>query len=110
MNASTGYGSPPYAICFSQNAGRQPLRLVDEPAAWFDYITSFQDLQPGVTLATRKHIEWLLEGVESWNERRERDDFCPDLAGADIREDLHEGRLCMDTVWQELPYFETGKT
>ncbi len=35
-------------------------------------------------MATQKHIEWLLEGVESWNERRERDDFCPDLAGADV--------------------------
>ena len=35
-------------------------------------------------MATRKHIEWLLEGVESWNERRERDDFRPDLAGADL--------------------------
>lgn len=35
-------------------------------------------------MATRKHIEWLLEGVESWNERRKRDGFCPDLAGADI--------------------------
>lgn len=50
-------------------------------------------------MATRKHIEWLLEGVESWNERRERDDFCPDLAGADIYEEFRKaGKIEDDGV------------
>ena len=30
------------------------------------------------------HIEWLLEGVDSWNQRRRKKDFEPDLSGANI--------------------------
>ena len=41
-------------------------------------------------MASPKHIEWLLEGVESWNERREREHFCPDLAGVDIYEEFRK--------------------
>ena len=39
-------------------------------------------------MANSKHINWLLVGVESWNQRRERDRFCPDLAGVDIYEEF----------------------
>ena len=60
------------------------------PAGWFIFDASCRDLQPGVNLATRKHIEWLLEGVESWNERRKRDGFRPDLAGVDIYEEFRK--------------------
>ena len=35
-------------------------------------------------MANQKHIEWLLEGVDAWNARREREDFQPDFAGVDI--------------------------
>ena len=35
-------------------------------------------------MANDQHIEWLLEGVESWNERRSRQAFTPDFSGADI--------------------------
>ena len=36
-------------------------------------------------MANPKHLEWLLEGVEAWNARRERDDFVPDFEAAEIR-------------------------
>ncbi len=36
-------------------------------------------------MANARHIEWLLEGAEVWNARRERQDFTPDFEGADIR-------------------------
>ena len=35
-------------------------------------------------MANQEHIQWLLEGVEAWNNRREWDEFEPDLEGADI--------------------------
>lgn len=35
-------------------------------------------------MANPEHIEWLLEGVEAWNARRERQNFSPDLVDADI--------------------------
>ncbi|MCF6305426.1 MAG: pentapeptide repeat-containing protein [Rhodobacteraceae bacterium] len=31
-----------------------------------------------------QHLDWLLEGVEAWNKRREEDDFLPDFANLDI--------------------------
>ena len=53
-------------------------------------------------MANQQHIEWLLEGVEAWNARREREDFKPDFVGADIsgefgkREKLGaDGRVCL---------------
>lgn len=33
-----------------------------------------------------QHLEWLLEGVDAWNKRRERDDFVPDLSECDVRQ------------------------
>ena len=32
----------------------------------------------------RQHLAWLLEGVDSWNRRRNEEDFVPNLDGADI--------------------------
>jgi len=46
-----------------------------------------------------EHLKWLLEGVEAWNARREREAFVPDLSGMDIRGafekagKLEEGRI-----------------
>ncbi|SMX28018.1 Secreted effector protein PipB [Pelagimonas phthalicica] len=37
-------------------------------------------------MANKRHIEWLREGIISWNARREKDTtFVPDLTGADLR-------------------------
>ena len=35
-------------------------------------------------MANPQHVEWLLEGVESWNARFLKGDFAPDFEGADI--------------------------
>ena len=37
-------------------------------------------------MANDQHIKWLLEGIPSWNERRIRDPFKPDLSLIEIRE------------------------
>ena len=34
-------------------------------------------------MANPEHIEWLLEGVEAWNSRREQKEFRPDFEGVD---------------------------
>ena len=39
-------------------------------------------------MASSEHIEWLLEGVASWNERRAQTTFVPDFAGANIFEEF----------------------
>ena len=36
-------------------------------------------------MANPQHIQWLLEGVEAWNKRRQENDFIPDFEGVDIR-------------------------
>ena len=41
-------------------------------------------------MANLEHIEWLLEGVEAWNRRREQEDFRPDFEGADIPRKFRE--------------------
>ena len=41
-------------------------------------------------MAEQQHIEWLLEGVEAWNKRREQKDFRPDFSGAILR----DAKLC----------------
>lgn len=35
-------------------------------------------------MANPQHIKWLLEGVDKWNARREREVFVPDFEGADM--------------------------
>ena len=32
-------------------------------------------------MANQNHVDWLREGVEAWNSRRESNDFDPDLSG-----------------------------
>ena len=45
-------------------------------------------------MANPEHIEWLLEGVDSWNQRRKEKDFEPDLSGANIYREFEErGKL-----------------
>lgn len=35
-------------------------------------------------MADPKHVEWLLDGVNSWNERQEQEPFTPDLGGVNL--------------------------
>ena len=45
-------------------------------------------------MAEKQHIEWLLEGVEAWNKRREQEDFQPDFTGVDISSEfLEQGKF-----------------
>ena len=45
-------------------------------------------------MATVKHIEWLFEGVPSWNARREQHQFTPDLRDEDLCDIFRrEGKL-----------------
>ena len=37
-------------------------------------------------MADKKHIKWLREGVEFWNKKRQKCDFQPDLADANLRD------------------------
>ena len=39
-------------------------------------------------MANPEHLEWLRQGVSSWNERRRRDPFNPDLSSEDISKKL----------------------
>ncbi len=39
-------------------------------------------------MANPKHIAWLLEGVESWNRRREKEYFYPDFEQTNLREEF----------------------
>ena len=48
-------------------------------------------------MANSEHMKWLLEGVESWNARREQQDFAPDLEGANIYEEFQKsGKINKD--------------
>ena len=44
-------------------------------------------------MANQEHIEWLLEGVDNWNQRRKEEDFEPDLSGADIYWEFEEAGM-----------------
>ena len=53
-------------------------------------------------MANPEHVKWLLEGVESWNERRNRDGFIPDLSRSNLYEEFrkagkldHRGRFLL---------------
>ena len=41
-------------------------------------------------MANPQHIEWLLEGVQSWNKRHEHQGFTPDLEHANIYHEFVE--------------------
>ena len=43
-------------------------------------------------MANPEHVKWLLEGVDSWNQRRDREDFKPDLSDVDIYEEFQKAR------------------
>ncbi len=45
-------------------------------------------------MANPEHVKWLKEGVETWNERREQEDFIPNLRDAKLRgDDLFKANL-----------------
>lgn len=37
-------------------------------------------------MANQRHIQWLLEGTDSWNRRRKAQDFQPDFSAANLRD------------------------
>ena len=41
-------------------------------------------------MANDQHVEWLKEGVEEWNARRESDSFKPDLSGENLYEEFQD--------------------
>ena len=43
-------------------------------------------------MAKDEHIEWLLEGAEKWNARREKHEFIPDFEGSDLYESFREAK------------------
>ena len=48
-------------------------------------------------MANPDHIKWLLEGVDSWNQRREQQDFTPNFEDANIYEEFqNSGKLDKD--------------
>ena len=45
-------------------------------------------------MANPEHVRWILEGPESWNQRREENRFTPDLSGVDLRKEFQKaGKL-----------------
>ena len=57
------------------------------PSVGAVYAFLVRDNQPRFTSwRTSKHLQWLLEGPDSWNTRRKQNSFKPDLAGANIYE------------------------
>lgn len=44
-------------------------------------------------MANQQHIKWLLEGVNAWNTRRQRDSFKPDFYGADLQMILKKANM-----------------
>ena len=48
-------------------------------------------------MANEQHIEWLMEGVEFWNQKRSSSHFEPDFSGADLYAEFRKkGRISSD--------------
>ena len=44
-------------------------------------------------MPSNEHLQWLLEGTDSWNARRARRQFVPDLAGVNVYEEFRKSGL-----------------
>ena len=44
-------------------------------------------------MANPQHIEWLLEGVQAWNRRRDECEFVPDFERADLSGQFQLNRI-----------------
>ena len=44
-------------------------------------------------MPSHEHLQWLLEGVDSWNATRARQKFVPDLAGVNVYEEFRKSGL-----------------
>lgn len=60
-------------------------------------------------MANSKHIEWLCESVQAWNERRKREDFEPNLEGADIPEEFGKGGGLVESSEAVIRQIRLGK-
>lgn len=47
-------------------------------------------------MANSQHLKWILEGVESWNDRQEQSPFIPDLSGVNIYKAFDEANMLDD--------------
>ena len=47
-------------------------------------------------MANSQHLKWILEGVESWNDRQEQSPFIPDLSGVNIYKAFDETNMLDD--------------
>ena len=56
-------------------------------------------------MANPDHIEWLREGVEAWNSRRERENFIPDFTETNISAEL-QGKTDRESSRNPPPSFE----
>ncbi|MXW34044.1 MAG: FRG domain-containing protein [Rhodothermaceae bacterium] len=54
-------------------------------------------------MANPQHVQWLLEGVDSWNRRRSDNYFSPDLSGVDIYEEYKNIGLVNNNGVASLP-------
>ena len=57
-----------------------------------------------------EHIEWLREGVQAWNERRKREDFEPNLEGANIPEVFERGGGLVESSEAVIRQIRLGKS
>ncbi|MXX96231.1 MAG: FRG domain-containing protein [Rhodothermaceae bacterium] len=54
-------------------------------------------------MANRQHLQWILEGVSSWNKRRAIQPFIPDLSGVHIYRECHNAGLVNNNGHVSLP-------
>ena len=60
-------------------------------------------------MANPEHIEWLLEGVDNWNRRRNEEDFTPDLSGANIYLKFEERGILDDEKFIPLSHINLSE-
>ena len=56
-----------------------------------------------------EHIEWLLEGVDNWNRRRNENKFKPDLSGANIYREFEERGMLDNDGFIPLSNFDLSE-
>ena len=59
-------------------------------------------------MANSQHIEWLRQGVDEWNKRRNNEDFVPDLEGANIS-GMFDGGGLVDSAESAIRQAYQGK-
>lgn len=60
-------------------------------------------------MTNSEHIKWLREGVQAWNERRKREDFVPNLEGADVLGEFEKGGGLFESSEDVIQQIRLGK-